>query len=151
MLWDSDPDCIVLAKNDVFGVNDDVPENEWIFYATSIHAVGGFILSGDKAEDLHQKELGILKKLLNPTGKGARFANTKLETGVTDLGDTQYYYFFNWSDTETIDLKVPLIKSAHLTNFWTDEDLGRHDTSYTVNQLPPRSARLIVATGLSEN
>jgi alpha-galactosidase len=144
-LWDADPDCIVLAKNNIFGVTDDVPENEWMFHATSIHAVGGFILSGDKAEDLGAKEVGILKKLLTPTGKGARFANTKLETGITDLGDTQYYYFFNWSDTETMDLTVSLSQRAQLNDFWTDDALGIHDDTYTVTLLPPRSARLVVA------
>jgi len=149
ILWDSDPDCVVLAKDSVFGVKDDVPENEWMFHATSIHAVGGFILSGDKAENLHEKEIGILKKLLTPTGKGARFANTKMETGITDLGDTQYYYFFNWSDSETIDLTVTLTRRAQLVDFWTDEVLGTHDGFYTVNKLPPHSARLIVATSVS--
>jgi alpha-galactosidase len=149
-LWDADPDCIVLAQNDIFGVTNSVPENEWMFHATSIHAVGGFILSGDKAEDLGAKEVGILKKLLNPTGKGARFANTKLETGITDLGDTQYYYFFNWSDTETMDLTVPLSQRAQLSDFWTDEVVGTHDDTYTVTQLPPRSARLIRATPIRQ-
>ena len=144
-LWDSDPDCIVLTTDSPWNIKGDVTDNEWLFHATSIHAVGGFILSGDKAEHLHAKELGILKKLLNPTGQGARFTNTKLETGITDLGDTQYYYFFNWSDTETVDLSVSLVQLAELTDFWTDETLGRHETSYTVQQLSPRSARLIVA------
>ena len=144
-LWDSDPDCIVLTTDSPWNIKGDVTDNEWLFHATSIHAVGGFILSGDKAEHLHAKELGILKKLLNPTGQDARFTNTKLETGITDLGDTQYYYFFNWSDTETVDLSVSLVQLAELTDFWTDETLGRHETSYTVQQLSPRSARLIVA------
>jgi alpha-galactosidase len=144
-LWDSDPDCIVLTTDSPWNIKGDVTDNEWLFHATSIHAVGGFILSGDKAEHLHAQELGILKKLLNPTGQGARFTNTKLETGITDLGDKQYYYFFNWSDTETVDLSVSLVQPAELTDFWTDETLGRHGASYTVQQLPPRSARLIVA------
>lgn len=145
-LWDSDPDCIVLTTDSPWNVKGNVTENEWLFHATSIHAVGGFILSGDKAELLHDKELGILKKLLNPTGQGARFDNAKLETGITDLGDEQYYYFFNWSDTESIDLTVPLSSRATLTDFWTGEALGVHEGTYTVNQLPPRSARLIHAT-----
>ena len=148
MLWDSDPDCIVLTTDSPWNIKGNVTENEWLFHATSIHAVGGFILSGDKAELLHDKELGILKKLLKPTGQGARFSNTKLETGITDLGEKQYYYFFNWSDTEAVDLSVSLVQTAELTDFWTDEPLGRHETSYTVQQLPPRSARLIVATPL---
>jgi len=145
-LWDSDPDCIVLTTDSPWNIKGDVTENEWLFHATSIHAVGGFIISGDKAELLQDKELGILKKLLNPTGQGARFANAKLETGITDLGDEQYYYFFNWSDTESIDLTVPLSARASLTDFWTEEALGVHAGAYTIKQLPPRSARLIHAT-----
>ncbi|MDA3923234.1 MAG: alpha-galactosidase [Kiritimatiellae bacterium] len=142
-LWHSDPDCIVLTTDSPWNVKGNVTENEWIFHATSIHAVGGFILSGDKAELLHEKELGILKKLLEPTGQGARFTNAKLQTGVTDLGNVQYYYFFNWSDTETIDLSITLTARSKLTDYWTDEALGMHEGAYTVKRLPPRSARLI--------
>ena len=142
-LWHSDPDCIVLTTDSPWNVKGNVTENEWLFHATSIHAVGGFILSGDKAELLHEKELGILKKLLEPTGQGARFTNATLQTGVTDLGDVQYYYFFNWSDTETIDLSISLTGRSSLADYWADEDLGVHEETYTVNKLPPRSARLI--------
>ncbi len=145
MLWDCDPDCVVLAKDNVFNVNDDITDNEWLFHATSIHAVGGFILSGDKAENLHAKEITILKKLLNPTGRAARFNDASLETGVTDLGQTQYYYFFNWSDDETRSLTVPLVQPATLVDFWTGEPLGSQDKTLTISNLPPRSARLIYA------
>jgi hypothetical protein len=62
------------------------------------------------------------------------------------VGDTQYYYFFNWRDSETINLTVPLTRRAQLVDFWTDEVLGAYEGSYTVNRLPPRSARLIRAT-----
>ena len=144
-LWDSDPDCIVLTTDSPWNVKGNVTENEWMFHATSIHAVGGFVLSGDKAENLHEKELRILRKLLNPTGQGARFSNTKLETGITDLGYVQYYCFFNWNDSETIDLKVPLVKRSKLTDFWTDEMLGVQEGSLTIKDLSPSSARLIMA------
>lgn len=143
LLWDSDPDCVVLAKDRVFNVNEDLSENEWLFHATSVHAVGGFILSGDKAENLHAKELEILKKLLNPTGRGANFNSSQLETGITDLNDVQYYYFFNWSDTVHRDLTVPLVRPAELIDFWTGQSLGLHKKTYTVRNLKPRSARLI--------
>jgi alpha-galactosidase len=144
-LWDSDPDCIVLTTHSPWNVEGNVTENEWMFHASSIHAVGGFILNGDRAEDLHEKELAILKKLLNPTGQGARFSSTKLEIGVTDLGDVQYYYFFNWSDDEYKDLSVDLVARSRMKNFWTDEELGEHEGVYTVKQLAPRSAMLIQA------
>ncbi|MBL7016527.1 MAG: alpha-galactosidase [Kiritimatiellales bacterium] len=144
-LWDSDPDCIVLTTHSPWGQQGDVTDNEWMFHATSIHAVGGFIMSGDRAEDLHEKELAVLRKLLNPTGQGARFTSTKLETGMTDLGNEQYYYFFNWSDDEPADLSLELVTKATLTDFWTDDDLGVHDDVYTVKGLAPRSAKLIRA------
>ena len=101
-------------------------------------------MSKPKAELLDDKDLMILKKLLEPTGKGARFMNTKMETGITDLGDKQYYYFFNWGE-EPIDLKVQLKTKSRLMDFWTDEDLGIHEGSYSVNNLAPHSARLILA------
>jgi len=147
-LWDSDPDCIVLTTHSPWNVKGNVTENEWMFHATSIHAVGGFILSGDRAEDLHERELAVLKKLLEPTGQGARFSSTKLETGVTDLGDVQYYYFFNWSDDETKDLSIRLTAPARLKNFWSDEELGTFSGDYTVTELAPRSAVLIEAVPL---
>lgn len=149
-LWDSDPDCIVLTTHSPWNVKSNVMDNEWLFHATSIHAVGGFILSGDRAEDLYDEELAILKKLLEPTGRGARFSNAKLEIGVTDLGNVQYYYFFNWSDSECKDLSTALTVRAQLMDFWTDQDLGVHEGVYTVEQLAPRSARLIRARPVME-
>lgn len=143
-LWDSDPDCIVLTTDSPWNTKGNVTDNEWIFHATSIHAVGGLILNGDKAELLNDKELGILRKLLEPTGKGASFLNTKMETGITDLGDKQYYYFFNWGE-EPIDLSVQLKMKSRLTDFWTDEDLGVHEGSFSINNLAPHSAVLVKA------
>ena len=143
-LWDSDPDCIVLTTDSPWNTKGNVTDDEWIFHATSIHAVGGLILSGDKAELLNDKELGILRKLLEPTGKGASFLNTKMETGITDMGDKQYYYFFNWGDEPT-DLSVQLKTKSHLIDFWTDEDLGVHEGEYSIKEMAPHSARLILA------
>jgi alpha-galactosidase len=145
-LWDSDPDCVVLAGIGEPGDKNAITPNEWMFHATAIHAVGGLMLSGDKAAALNEAELVVLKKLMPPTGKGARFSNIKMETGITDMGKKQYYYFFNWSETETVDLTVTLSKKSRLTDFWTDEQLGVFSGSYTVTKLPPHSARLIMAT-----
>ncbi|MBD0400602.1 glycoside hydrolase family 36 protein [Flammeovirga sp. EKP202] len=145
-IWDADPDCLVLGKSSPWNMKyDKISEDEWLFHASSIHAVGGFVLSGDKAELLNEKELKIVKKLLNPTGKGARFENTKMEVGVTDLGDKQYYYFFNWTD-EPIDLSVELKNKSELTDFWTDEELGVYDGTYKVNQLRPHASKILVGT-----
>ncbi|MGV8090377.1 MAG: glycoside hydrolase family 36 protein [Mangrovibacterium sp.] len=143
--WDNDPDCVLLTNDTIFSGKKAIEHNEWLFQATAIHAVGGLILNGDKASLLKDHELTIMKKLLNPTGMGAHFFDTKMETAITDMGDTQYYYFFNWSDTESIDLTVQLKSEAVLTDFWTDQILGTYIGSYTVTNLPPHSAKLIMA------
>jgi alpha-galactosidase len=142
-LWDSDPDCVVLANDTIFSGKKAIEPNEWMFHATAVHAVGGLMLSGDKASLLMEKELAILKKLLKPTGKGARFSDAKMETAVTVMGDTKYYYFFNWSETDTIDLTVNLHKKSQLIDFWTGEKLGEFKGNYTVTKLAPHTARLI--------
>lgn len=144
-LWDSDPDCVVQANDTVFSGKKAIEPNEWRFHATAIHAVGGLMLSGDKASLLKEKELAILKKLLQPTGKGARFSDSKMETALTDMGDKQYYYFFNWSETDSIDMSVQLKSKCVLTDFWTEEKLGIFENSYTIKKLAPHSARLIMS------
>lgn len=144
--WDADPDCVLLANDTLFSGKIAISKKEWMFHATAIHAVGGLILTGDKASNLTKTELLILKKLLHPTGKGARFTDGKMEIGITDIGKIKYYYFFNWSETETIDLKIKLFDKSYLTDYWTNEKLGIFEGTYTVRQLAPHSARLIMAT-----
>jgi hypothetical protein len=56
-LWISDPDCLLLAG----GKN--IQDKLWIFHATIVHAVGGLVMDGDRAADLGEKELNILRKV----------------------------------------------------------------------------------------
>jgi alpha-galactosidase len=144
-LWISDPDCVLLTNDTLFSNGKTITNNEWMFHATVIHAVGGLILSGDKASNLNTAELATLRKLLTPTGIGTRFSNARMETAVTDLGDRQYYYFFNWSDSASTNLTIQLKSNSSLTDFWNDKVLGNFEGSYTVTKLAPRSAYLIVA------
>jgi len=97
-LWDADPDCVVLANDPEQGEKKMIQPDQWMFHSTAIHAVGGLILSGDKAALLQEKEIGMLQKLLQTTGKGAQFKDNKMEVATTDLKDRQYYYFFNWGE-----------------------------------------------------
>ncbi|WP_281613657.1 glycoside hydrolase family 36 protein [Flammeovirga sp. SubArs3] len=146
-IWDADPDCIVQVADSPFksAKPTEITKEEWFFHLTSIHAVGGFALSSDKAELMTDEDFRILKKLFKPTGKGAKFKNTKLEVGVTDLGDTQYYYVFNWTE-EPIDIDVDIIKKGNLKDFWTEEEIGTVEGKYSVKQLKPHAAKLLVAT-----
>jgi len=143
-LWVSDPDCVLLNGDYEKKPGQKIPENVLYFHVTAIHACGGLVLSGDKIPDLGPEQMRILRKLVPPTGKSARFDSVNLETGVTDLGDVQYYYAFNWSDAPA-DRTLHLKQRSHLKNYWTDEDLGDHEGDYILKALPGQSAQLIVA------
>ena len=138
-LWVDDPDCVVLAGK------PEIAANVWQLQATAVHAVGGMVLSGDKIADLGPGQLAMLRKLIPPTGHSARFESPEYETGLTDLGDRQYYYAFNWSATPC-DRTLHLKQRSQVKDYWTDEDLGIHEGDYTIKELPGQSARLIQAT-----
>jgi alpha-galactosidase len=138
-LWVNDPDCVLLADNGK--KPSGVTSNLWMFHATAVHAVGGLVLTGDRIEGLQPPQLAMLRKLIPPTGKSARFEND-FETGVTTLDDRQYLYAFNWSTTNA-DRTFRLTAKSQLTDFWTGENLGVHQGSYVVKDLPAQSARII--------
>ncbi len=83
-LWVNDPDCVVL------GGKDDISDNLWMFHATAVHATGGMLLSGDKIAHLGSKQLAILRKLIPPTGRSARFEGGAMNVGITGASDRQY-------------------------------------------------------------
>ncbi len=137
-LWVNDPDCLLLAGD------SSIADNQWLFHATVVHAVGGLVLSGDKAKDLGEKQLAILGKSIPSTGTGASFYSPDLELGITHTGDRQYFHCFNWTDLpRKIDL--PLKGSYRLTDYWTGRELGTFSDHYSVTAIPPRSAVLIEA------
>ena len=136
-LWWNDPDAIVLTG----ALSDD----EFRFHATTIFASGGMILSGDDLTTITAPRLAMLKKLQPPTGRAARFADTAMQVGLVDLGDRQAYCLFNWGETDE-RRQITLPRSQQVRDFWTDEDLGRLAAGTHTFTLPPRSARVLIAT-----
>ena len=143
-LWYNDPDCLVLGNNN----NPDVhlTANEFLFHASVVHAVGGLMLLGDKYANLSEKQFDIIRKELHPAGKAARFTNDRFETGITDLGNEQYYYFLNWDNQKPVTLKIKLKTKSSLENYWQGTALGIHEGEYEVKDLPPHSAMIIKAS-----
>ena len=43
------------------------------FHATTVHASGGMLLSGDDLPTLTPERVALLKKLIPPTGRGGAF------------------------------------------------------------------------------
>jgi alpha-galactosidase len=135
-LWWNDPDAICLSG--------DLPENEYVFHATAIYATGGMLLSGDDLSLLPDARLAMLKRLLPPTGVAAAFDDDNLRIGTIKLPGKTMFCCFNWADTP-----VTLIKRLHgatrVTDFWTGASLGRMESRLTLENMPPRSARLLEA------
>ncbi|MEO5890575.1 MAG: glycoside hydrolase family 36 protein [Ferruginibacter sp.] len=145
-LWTSDPDCLLLADNTALPTDKKIPFNEWVFHATVLHATGGMVLSGDKFDNLGTVQFEMIKKMIHPTGKGAKFSDSKMQTGFTDVGDKQYYYFFNWGDTELTNLTIKLKAGSSLVDYWSGKDIGIYNSEYTVPILKPHSAILMIGS-----
>ncbi len=133
-LWWNDPDAVTLSG--------DLPDNEFLFHAASIFASGGMVLSGDDLTNLPGERLARLRKLLPPTGIPAEFEDDTLRAGLVNLADRSVACLFNWTEQpRTIDIRLP--KASQVTDYWTNENLGRHERVLTIREIPPHSARLL--------
>ncbi len=133
-LWWNDPDAVVLSG--------ELPDEVLRFHATAIYASGGMILSGDDLTALPAARLAMLKKLLPPTGVAASFEDDTLRVGTMDVPGARMLCLFNWDDApQTLSVRLP--RPARVTDYWTGEDLGRHEGTLTIARMPPKSARLL--------
>jgi alpha-galactosidase len=133
-LWWNDSDAVVLTG--------ELPENEYLFHATAVYASGGMILSGDDLTKIPPARLAILKKLLPPTGTAAAFEDETLRVGWIDQKDTRLLCLFNFGD-EPQTLSVKLAQPYRITDHWSGADLGKHQATFELKDMPPRSARLL--------
>ncbi|MEI6198229.1 MAG: glycoside hydrolase family 36 protein, partial [Verrucomicrobiota bacterium] len=153
--WWNDPDCAVLSPGMVMDISGNttgatgLPLNEVVFHATTVHASGGMMLSGDDLPTLAPDRVALLRKLIPPTGRAASFADETLTVGRTPSGKGEYLYLFNWGDTPA-ERVVSLPHKMSLTNFWTGESLGEYESEYRVPVLAPHTALLLEATDIGK-
>jgi alpha-galactosidase len=146
--WWNDPDCALLGPGMLMDISgkrtgqQGLPWNEVIFHATTVHASGGMMLSGDNLPTLAAESVGLLRKLVPPTGTAASFADETLAVGRTPKQGGEYLYLFNWGD-EPVERVVSLPGKVTLKNFWTGKTLGTFEGEYRVPTLAPHSALLI--------
>lgn len=147
--WWNDPDCVLLSGGLVLDIagnstgHQGLPDTEVLFHATTIHATGGMVLSGDDLPALTPPRLAMLRQLLPPTARAARFADEQLTVGRTPLGDREFIYLFNWS-YQPVERTVPFVQPTTLRDYWTGAELGRQPGEFR-QTLPPRTARLLEA------
>jgi alpha-galactosidase len=134
-LWWNDPDAVVLTG--------DLSKDEILFHASVIHATGGMLLSGDDLTAIPPDRLAILRKLLPPTGVAARFEDDSLRVGVSDQKNGRMVYLFNWGDSpETLGFNLE--RACEITDYWSGQPMGRHEGSFSITEMPPHSARMLV-------
>jgi alpha-galactosidase len=134
-LWWNDPDAVVLTG--------DLRPEEFQFHATAVYASGGMLLSGDDLTAIPEARLSMLKKLLPPTRAAAVFEDESLRVGVVGLAGPRAVCLFNWTDApQSITFRLPA--ACRVRDYWSGEDLGRHEGSFTSKDVPPHSARLLV-------
>ncbi len=139
-LWWNDPDCALLTGK--------LPENEYQFHASVMFASGGMLLSGDNLTMLPPERLEMLRKLLPPTGKAAKFRDDSLEIGVIEDKGALHVCFFNWGESSRT-LSYPLAQPMRARDFWKGEELGAVTEALEVKDLPPHSARIITLVPIS--
>lgn len=154
-VWWNDPDCVLLSNGQLQLLDaggrragdQSMTWNELIVHATTIHASGGMLLSGDNLPALSPQVLAVLRKLIPPTGIAASFTDETLAVGrAPRKAGGEFLYLFNWGD-EPVERCIALpMGKVELTNYWTGETLGPFENEYRVPTLPPRSALLLVAT-----
>ena len=134
-LWWNDSDAIVLTG--------DLPENEFQFHATAIYASGGMVLSGDDLTKISAEKLSMLRKLLPPSGVAARFEDDSFRVGRVQLGRREIVSVLNWTnEPQTISINLP--RRCRITDFWTDDSLGTHSSTFEIKDIPARSGRLLI-------
>jgi alpha-galactosidase len=133
-LWWNDPDAVVLTG--------ELPENEFGFHATAIYATGGMVLSGDDLTKISSERLAMLRKLQPPTGVAARFNDDSLRVGSIKFPDREVFCLFNWENLAQ-DLTFDLPRASNVSDFWTEEKLGRKMGSLSI-KVAPHSARVLV-------
>ena len=149
--WWNDPDCALLSPGQVMDISGNatgatgLPLNEVVFHATTVHASGGMMLSGDDLPTLQPERVALLRKLIPPTGWAASFTDETLAVGRAPHGQGEFLYLFNWGD-QPAERVVKLPRKVSLKNYWTGESLGQHGGEYRVPALAPHTALLLEAT-----
>jgi alpha-galactosidase len=134
-LWWNDPDCLVLTG--------DLPEDEYLFHATAVYASGGMLLSGDDLTHISPDRLALLRKFLPPTGVAAEFVDDSLRVGYVRLKGRTAVCLLNPEDhPRTLSFKLP--GPSRVTDYWSGADLGRHEGTYEVREIPKHGARLLM-------
>lgn len=143
-LWINDPDCVTVESSylslvDAGGrkamLNADITDDEFLFHATYICAVGGMVLSGDDLSNTSLERLDVLKYLLSSEHISAKFDDDSFKIGRKTLNKKEILCLFNWNDSAE-DLKVDVNGQYSVYDVWHKKDMGLYEDSIEVKMMP---------------
>jgi alpha-galactosidase len=88
--------------------------------------------------------MGMLRKLVPPTGVAARFPNDALDVGIVELPGKRAYCVLNWGDSPRT-FSLPLDAPGRATELWTGETVGPGPGGVPVT-LGARDGRVFITT-----
>lgn len=149
-LWINDPDGVVLEKRDRSELRGGVyrraicelTDAEFEYHKAYIVASGGVVTSGDKLDEMSERNLDVLRRMMAVAGDAAVYDDDTFEVGRIDGEGKHIVCVFNHSD-EVKSIAVPLKKAARVSDFWTDAELGEHEGHFTLFDMEPHSARVL--------
>lgn len=151
LLWINDPDGVVLDKRDMSGYHNgryrrrisELSDAEFRFHQAYIIACGGVVTSGDLLTEMSDKNLNILRKMMENTGPAAIFDDTSFTIGRAKRSSGQLICVFNWSD-EVKCIEVELDGEYSVRELFSENDLGKHSGRIILRDMLPHDARVLV-------
>ena len=149
-LWINDPDGVVLEKRDRSEIRGGVyrrgicelTDDEFEYHKAYIVACGGVVTSGDKLDEMSEKNLDVLRRMMAAAGEAAVYDDDSFEVGRIE--SKGLICVFNHSD-DVKSIPVPLKKRVSVSDFWTDAPMGEYEGHVTLFDMPPHSARVLRA------
>ena len=153
-IWINDPDGVVLEKRDRSEIRGGVyrraicelTDAEFEYHKAYIIASGGVVTSGDKLDELSERNLDVLRRMMAVAGDAAVYDDDSFEVGRIDCAGKHIICVFNHSD-DVKSIAVSLSAQARIYDFWTDADLGVHKGHFTLFDMLPHSARVLRLEG----
>lgn len=149
-LWINDPDGVVLEKRDRSTISDgrylrricELDDNEFEYHKAYIVACGGVVTSGDKLDEISDKNIDILRRMMAVAGDAAVYDDDSFEIGRIETNDKNIICIFNHED-DMKSIAVPLKTTVNVYDFWTDKNMGEYEGHITMFDMPPHSARVL--------
>lgn len=134
-LWWNDPDCVLLHM-------PNLSADEKLFHLTATCASGGMLLTGDAVTGYTDADWRVFRTMIANPIRAAEFEHGRLSQGWIRDGDTTIVAVLNWTNSPE-SISIRLRGRMRVVDFWTADDLGMHEDTFSIPRMPPCSGRML--------